>query len=154
MLHSSVQQKATQIKATNNGNLATCPGLIVEAFQKFFLDSDEMQKGHTKGQEQNVRSMKVRAINDMDEEGKYVPKHGKKHSNVNHLQHTKWGVFISHLVGEKYQMVAVELNSITLCRAHAIKITKDLIKTYIVIWNIQRATGVISPNWHIMNNEA
>ena len=32
--------------------------------------------------------------------------------------------------------------------------TKDLIKAYQKIWNSWKASGVICPNWHILDNEA
>ena len=69
--------KATWIRAINNGNLATSPGPTVEAVTKFFPCFDEMQKGQTKQQHQNVRFMTVRAKDDMDEEEKYAFEPGK-----------------------------------------------------------------------------
>ena len=63
-------------------NLATFPGLTVEAVNKFFLDFDAIQKGHIKQQQQNARSMKVRAIENADEEDKNILTFGKKHRDA------------------------------------------------------------------------
>ncbi len=53
--------KETWVKAINNGNYLTWPGLTVEAVNKHFPESVETQKGHMKKQRQNVRSTKVPA---------------------------------------------------------------------------------------------
>jgi hypothetical protein len=50
--------KETFLNAIRAGNYATWPGLTVVALHKYFLDSDEKQKGHMKGQHQGIRSTK------------------------------------------------------------------------------------------------
>ena len=50
--------KDSWIKAINNGNYATWPGITAELVSKHFPDSVETQKGHMKKQRQNVRSTK------------------------------------------------------------------------------------------------
>ena len=47
------------IKAINAGNYTTWPGLTSVAVRKHFPESDEMQKGHMKWQQQGVRSTKT-----------------------------------------------------------------------------------------------
>jgi hypothetical protein len=56
--------KDSWIKAINNGNYATWPGITVEAVNKHFPESVETQKGHMKKQRQNVRSTKQKVIAD------------------------------------------------------------------------------------------
>jgi len=51
--------KDSWIKAINNGNYVTWPGLSAEMANKHFPESVETQKGHLKKQRQNVRSTKV-----------------------------------------------------------------------------------------------
>ena len=58
--------KSTLIKAINNGNLATSPGLTISNVNKFFPESDETQKGHMKQQRQGVRSTKPQ--NEMEQQ--------------------------------------------------------------------------------------
>jgi hypothetical protein len=57
--------------------------------------------------------------------------------------------------GNKYIMVAVELDG-NYIDAEPIKSRKaeNLIKGYNAIWNRWEDSGVISPNWHILDNEA
>jgi hypothetical protein len=50
--------KDSWIKAINNGNYATWPGITAEVVSKHFPESVETQKGHMKKQRQNVRSTK------------------------------------------------------------------------------------------------
>ena len=42
--------KATLVKAINNGNLATFPGITIAAMHKFFPESHETQNGQMKQQ--------------------------------------------------------------------------------------------------------
>jgi hypothetical protein len=51
--------KATLLDAIRHKNLVTFPGMTVENVNKFFPESDEMQKGHMKQSRQGVRSTKV-----------------------------------------------------------------------------------------------
>jgi hypothetical protein len=50
------------LDAIRAGNYATWPGLMTALTNKHFLNSDETQKGHMKGQRQGVRSTKQRAL--------------------------------------------------------------------------------------------
>ncbi len=48
------------------------PGLTIAAHHKYFPDSDEMQKGHLKGQQQGIHSTKQKALDHMVESEKLV----------------------------------------------------------------------------------
>ncbi len=52
--------KETFLAAVSAGNYATWPGLTTTLIAKHFPDSDEMQKGHMKGQRKGVQSTKVK----------------------------------------------------------------------------------------------
>ncbi len=52
--------KETFLAAVRAGNYATWPGLMTTLIAKHFLDLDETQKGHMKGQRKGVRSTKVK----------------------------------------------------------------------------------------------
>ena len=51
--------KATLLTAIRHKNLITFPGMTTENVNKFFPESNETQKGHTKQTKQGVRSTKV-----------------------------------------------------------------------------------------------
>ena len=52
--------KATWLKAINIGFFATWPMLIAKAVAKYFLESNETQKGHMQQQWQGVKSTQER----------------------------------------------------------------------------------------------
>ncbi len=54
--------KETFLDAVRAGNYATWPGLTTALLKKHFPNSDEMQKGHMKGQRQGVQSTKHKAL--------------------------------------------------------------------------------------------
>ena len=57
--------------------------------------------------------------------------------------------------GHKYVMVAVELDGNYIdAEAMTSRDTKELIRAYRSIWKRWEATGVVSPNWHVLDNEA
>jgi hypothetical protein len=144
------------------GNLVTFPALNVSNVTKHFPESDETQKGHMKQSKQGVRSTKV-----IDEDAmlEFKPTPGVKHKDV-YLQvfdATKKAMYsdqtgkfpIPSSQGNKYIMVAVELDG-NYIDAEPLKTrgTESLIKSYQAIFNRWKATKVISPNWHILDNEA
>jgi hypothetical protein len=53
--------KENFLDAVCTGNYAMWPGLTTNLISKHFPDSNEMQKGHMKGQRKGVRSTKVKA---------------------------------------------------------------------------------------------
>ncbi|KAL7501936.1 LOW QUALITY PROTEIN: hypothetical protein ACHAXN_000591, partial [Cyclotella atomus] len=154
--------KATLLTAIRNGNLVTFPALNVSNVIKHFPESDETQKGHMKQSKQGVRSTKV-----IDEDAmlEFKPTPGVKHKDVylrvfdatkKTMYSDQTGKFpIPSSQGNKYIMVAVELDG-NYIDAEPLKTrgTESLIKSYQAIFNRWKATQVISPNWHILDNEA
>ncbi len=64
--------KETFLKAVRAGNYTTWPGLTIAALHKYFLDSDETQKGYIKGQQQGICSTKQKALDHLVESEKLV----------------------------------------------------------------------------------
>jgi hypothetical protein len=71
--------KATLLTAIRNKNLVTFPGLTTDNVNKFFPESDEMQKGRMKQTLQGVRSTKV---SDEDALLQQPPTPGIKHKDT------------------------------------------------------------------------
>ncbi|KAL7480170.1 hypothetical protein ACHAW6_005874 [Cyclotella cf. meneghiniana] len=154
--------KATLLTAARNGNLVTFPGLTPENISRFFPESDETQKGHMRQQRQGVRSTKV-VDEDAMLENPITP--GIKHKDVylRVFDTTKKSMYtdqtgrfpITSSRGNKYTMVAVELDG-NYIDAEPLKSRKaaELTRAYKAIHNRWKATGVIAPNWHILDNEA
>ena len=154
--------KATLLTAIRHGNLVTFPALTVTNVSKHFPESDETQKGHMKQGKQGVRSTKV-----FDEDAmlEFTPTPGVKHKDVylRVFDATKRPMFtdqtgkfpITSSRGNKYIMVAVELDG-NYIDAEPLKTrtTQSLINAYQTIHNRWKATKVICPNWHILDNEA
>ncbi len=154
--------KATLLTALRHGNLVTFPGLTIENVNKHFPESDETQKGHMKQVKQGVRSTKV-----IDEDAMldFKPQPGVKHKDVylRVFDATKKAMYtdqtgkfpITSSRGNKYLMVAVELDG-NYIDAEPLKTrtAQSLIKAYKAIHARWKATRVICPNWHILDNEA
>ena len=153
--------KATLLTAIRHNNLITFPGMTTENVNKFFPESDETQKGHMKQTKQGVRSTKV-----LDEDTLLTnPTPGIKHKDayLRVFDMTKKTMFtdqtgrfpITSAKGHKYTMVAVELDG-NYIDAEPLKSrsAKDLTKAYKTIHARWKATGVICPNWHVLDNEA
>eukprot|EP01082_Thalassiosira_pseudonana_P002456 g1757.t1 g1757 contig11:6688-7572(+) len=154
--------KATLLTAIRNDNLVTFPALNVTNVSKHFPESDETQKGHMKQGKQGVRSTKV-----FDEDAmlEFKPTPGVKHKDVylRVFDATKRPMFsdqtgkfpITSSRGSKYIMVAVEIDG-NYIDAESLKTraTQSLINAYQTIHNRWKATKVICPNWHILDNEA
>jgi hypothetical protein len=154
--------KATLLTAIRHGNLVTFPGLTKENVSKHFPESDETQKGHMKQTKQGVRSTKV-----IDEDAllESNPTPGVKHKDVyirvfdatkKAMYSDQTGKFpITSSRGNKYIMVAVELDG-NYIDAEPLKTreTASLIQAYQTIFGRWKATNVVSPNWHILDNEA
>jgi hypothetical protein len=158
--------KAMLLTAIHHKNLVTFPGLTSKNVNKFFPESDETQKGHMKQTKQGVRSMKV-----IDEDAMLKaeaipqPKPDIKHKDV-YLRvfgTTKKAIYtnqpgrfpIASAQGHKYTMVAVKLDG-NYIDAEPMKsrTAKDLTEAYKKIYARWKATGVICPNWHVLNNKA
>ncbi|KAL7483042.1 hypothetical protein ACHAW6_008693 [Cyclotella cf. meneghiniana] len=154
--------KATLLTAIRHGNLVTFPGLTTSNVTKHFPESDETQKGHMKQTKQGVRSTKVI---DEDAMALFKPKPGDKHRDVylRVFDATKRSMYtdqtgrfpITSSRGNKYIMVAVEMDGNYIdAQPMQARTTKELVAAYQAIFGRWTATGVICPNWHVMDNEA
>ena len=163
-LHASLGNppRATLLTASQNGNLVTFPGMTPENISRHFPESDETQKGHMKQTKQGVRSTKV-----VDEDAMlgFKQQPGVKHKDVylRVFDVTKKSMFsdltgkfpITSARGNKYIMVAVELDGNYIDgEPLQSRYGKSLTKAYQTIFQRWKATGVITPNWHILDNEA
>jgi hypothetical protein len=154
--------RATLLTAAHHGNLVTFPGMTPENISRHFPESDETQKGHMKQTKQGVRSTKI-----VDEDAmlRFKQQPGVKHKDVYLMvfDATKKSMFsdqtgkfpITSAQGNKYIMVAVELDG-NYIDGKPIQSRKanSLTKAYQAIFQRWKATGVICPNWHILDNEA
>eukprot|EP00804_Cyclotella_cryptica_P012316 CCRYP_020812-RA/>CCRYP_020812-RA protein AED:0.35 eAED:0.35 QI:0/0/0/1/1/1/2/0/506 len=154
--------KARLLKAAKHGNLVTFPGLTPKNIAKHFPESNKTQKGHMKQTKQGIRSTKV-----VDEDAMLVfgPSPGVKQKDVylrafdatkKQMYTDQTGKFPIMLArGNKFIMVAVELdgNYIDAPPLPA-QNAKALTDAYKKIFQRWKATGAVSPNWHILNNEA
>ena len=154
--------KTTLLTTIRHGNLITFLGLTTTNISKHFPESDETQKGHMKQIKQGVRSTKV-----VDEDAMcmFKPTPGKKHKDVylHVFDATKKTMYTDQMdrfpiissQGNKYIMVAVELDGNYIdCEPTKSRHAKDLTSAYQNIFVGWKATGVICPNWHILDNEA
>eukprot|EP00956_Cyclotella_meneghiniana_P000230 scaffold288_cov44-Cyclotella_meneghiniana.AAC.10 len=154
--------KATLLTAVKHGNLVTFPGLTSKNINKHFPESDEMQKGHMRQSRQGVRSTKV-----IDEDAMlgFQRTPGVKKKDVylrvfdatrKNMNTDQSGPFpIKSRRKHQYIMVAVELDG-NYIDAEPLKTrnAKDLTEAYQKIFDRWKATGVICPNWHVLDNEA
>ena len=154
--------RQTLLAAIRNNQLTSFPGLTAEAVSKHFPESDETQKGHMRQTRQGVRSTKVI---DEDAAHNFQPTPGVKHKDV-YLrvfdatkktmysdQRGRFPVVSSR--GNKYLMVACELDGNYIdTKPMRDRTTAQLIQAYQNIYSRWKATKVIAPNWHILDNEA
>lgn len=158
--------KASLLNAIRNKNLITFPGMTADNVNKFFPESDETQKGHMKQTRQGVRSTKVVDEDAMLEADMLAtPTPGVKLKDVylRVFDTTKKAMYtdqpgrfpITSAGGHKYTMVAVELDG-NYIDAEPMKSrsAKELTEAYKRIYARWKATGVICPNWHVLDNEA
>ncbi|KAL7475096.1 LOW QUALITY PROTEIN: hypothetical protein ACHAW6_006934 [Cyclotella cf. meneghiniana] len=162
--------KSTLLKAVWHGSLVTFPGLNVLAINRYFPDSDETQKGHMRQHRQNVRSTKVKhvQVEDDDTDNENVeeisrPLQRQRDVYVKVYDATKCAMYtdqtgrfpVTSSQGHKYLMVAVELDGNYIdAEPMKARTTQELVKAYQAIWKRWEITGVIAPNWHVMDNEA
>ncbi len=154
--------KATLLTAIHNKNLVTFPGLTANNVSKFFPESDKTQKEHMKQTRQGVRSTKVP---DEDALLQQPPTPGIKHKDA-YLQvfdTTKKAMYtdqpsrfpITSAQGHQYMMVAVELDGNYInAEPMRSRSATELTSAYQRIYARWKATGVICPNWHVLDNEA
>jgi hypothetical protein len=154
--------QATLLTAAQHGNLVTFPSMTLQNIFRHFPESDETQKGHMKQTKQGVRSTKI-----VDTDAMLGVKHqpGVKHKDVYLMvfDATKKSMFtdqtgkfpITSARGNKYIMVAVELDGNYIDgEPLQSRAAKSLTKAYQAIFQRWKVTGVICPNWHILDNEA
>ena len=72
--------KSTLLKAIRHNNLTSFPGLTTKNVNKFFPESDKMQKGHMCQTRQGVQSTKAKE--EEEERSDFKAKPGKKHKDV------------------------------------------------------------------------
>eukprot|EP00804_Cyclotella_cryptica_P012181 CCRYP_009863-RC/>CCRYP_009863-RC protein AED:0.40 eAED:0.41 QI:0/0/0/1/0/0/4/0/437 len=137
-------------------------GLTPDNINKHFPESEETQKGHMRQARQGVRSTKVP---DEDAVLETKPKPGVKHKDVY--------LFVFDATGKtmytdqsgpfprksrrnnQYIMIAVELDSNYIdAKLLQTRKAKALTDAYQRIYHQWNATGVICPNWHVLDNEA
>eukprot|EP00804_Cyclotella_cryptica_P016849 CCRYP_001818-RA/>CCRYP_001818-RA protein AED:0.39 eAED:0.38 QI:0/-1/0/1/-1/1/1/0/475 len=154
--------KATMLAAARKGNLISFPGLTPDNISKFFPESDPTAKGHMRQTRQGVRSTKISEDNSDDD---YTPTPGVKHKDVylRVLDMTKKPMYsdqtgrfpITSSKGNKYLMIACEMDSNYIDAEPLKDRTKGaLVGAYTAIFTRWKQTGMISPNWHILDNEA
>jgi hypothetical protein len=154
--------QATLLTPAQHGNLVTFPGLTSQNILRHFPESNETQKGHMKQTRQGVRSTK---IVDKDAMLGFKQQPGIKHKDVylRVFDATKKSMFsdqtgkfpITSARRNKYIMVVVELDGNYIDgEPLQSRSAKSLIKAYQAIFQRWKATGVICPNWHILDNKA
>ena len=117
-----------------------------------------MQKGHMHQHQQGIRSTKVIDEDKQLEFGAYKPVPGVKRKDVTkrEMYWDQTGRFpITSSCGHRYFMVAIEMDGNHIdAELMKARTTKELISVYQKIFDQWKGTGVISPNWHILDNEA
>ena len=158
--------KASLLKAICHNNLVTFPEMTVNNVNKFFPESNKTQKGHMRQSRQGVRSTKVIDEDAMlESETHPKPTPGIKFKDVylrvfdmskKAMYTDQTGRFpITSAGRHKYTMVAEELDG-NYIDAEPLKsrTAKELTEAYKRIHAWWKATGVICPNWHVLDNEA
>eukprot|EP00804_Cyclotella_cryptica_P002446 CCRYP_019168-RA/>CCRYP_019168-RA protein AED:0.13 eAED:0.13 QI:0/0/0/1/0.5/0.4/5/0/1227 len=154
--------KATLLTTAHNGNLVTFPGLTPDNINKHFPESEETQKGHMRQARQGVRSTKVP---DEDAVLETKPKPGVKHKDVylGVFDATRKTMYTDQSGpfpwksrrNNQYIMIAVELDGNYIdAEPLQTRKAKALTDAYQRIYQRWKATGVICPNWHVLDNEA
>ena len=155
--------KETWVKAINNGNYISWPGLTAEAVNKHFPESVETHKGHMKKQRQNVRSTK-RVVEETSGDGdvklnRTLTKHNILVKVVN-AQQTVYSDQTGRLPvqsnrGNRLLMVLYEVDGnyidAELMRDHS---DKSMIKAYQALWARTTRMRKENPKLHILDNEA
>ncbi|KAL7478223.1 hypothetical protein ACHAW6_004002 [Cyclotella cf. meneghiniana] len=166
-LHASlgIPTKCTLLNAIKHGNLTSFPGLTANVVTKYFLGSDKTQKGHMRQIRRGVESMKDKPKqSELEAEDNVTsPIAQKKDVYEKVFDVTKKAMYsnqtgrfpVTSSLGHKYFMVAVKLDGNYIdAEAMTSKDTKELTRAYQNIWKRWEATEVISPNWHVLDNEA
>jgi hypothetical protein len=146
--------KETFLDAVCAGNYATWPGVTAALLNKYFPNSDEMQKGHMKGQRQGVRSTKHKALEHILAREQQIqikpgiensPTQIKRHDNIfiqivdlaNTIHSDQTGAFPLNLqCGNRYIMVIIHINAnYIFCEPMKNKTEGEMVTTYQKIVN-------------------
>ncbi len=158
--------KASLLNAICHKNLVTFPGMTANNINKFFPESDETQKGHMKQSRQGVRSTKVIdkvAMLKAEMHPKPTPGVKIKYVYLQVFDMTKKAMYTNQpsrfpitSAGEhKYTMVAVKLDGNYIdAKPMKSRSAKELTEAYKRIYARWKTTGVICPNWHVLDNKA
>ncbi len=159
----SLPPKETFIRAVCNGNHATWPKLTVQLIHKYMPDSDEIAKGHLKGQCQGVRLTKQKAFKKMIEveegrikiEGESSPFRPLPPTKLNNIVvrvedineeiHTNQTGAFPHTsqCGNRYIIVAIHLNmNYTFAEPMKNRMEGEMIRVYQKILNRMKAAGL------------
>jgi hypothetical protein len=154
--------KDSWIKAINNGNYKTWPGITTKVVNKHFPESVETQKGHTKKQRQNVRSTKLKVKTEETEEEELTRAVSKqsiivKTFNMDATVYTdQTGRFpVQSSRGNTSLMVMYDVDA-NYIDAEAIRTHHDnqMIPAYRNLWKRISRGRIEKPRLHILDNEA
>ena len=155
--------KDSWIKAIQNGNYTTWPGITAEVVNKHFPESIETQKGHMKKQRQNVRSTKQKiSTAGTTEDGELTRAISKQNILVKviNANETVYSDQTGRLPvqsnrGNTSLMVYYDVDANYIdaepIRNHA---DNQMIVAYQKLWERVNRGRKIKPNLHILDNEA
>ena len=156
--------KATWVKAIQNGNYATWPGLTIKAVNKHFPESDETQQGHMRSIKQGVRSTKKKKepMEIKQEHGTLLTIPLKKHNDIfitiddakETIYTDQTGAFPTRSrSGNRYIMILCEMDgNAIMSEGMRDRTAGEIIKAYQkLIKRLQKAG--IRPKKHILDNE-
>jgi hypothetical protein len=165
--------KETFLNAVWAGNYATWPGLTIVALHKYFPDSDKMQKGRMKGQQQGICSTKQKALDDLVKSEKLVKiKVGpgteevlpeNRHNDIfvhikdlaESIHYNQTGAFpYTSQQGNCYIMIAIHLDANCIfCKPMKNRLEDEMIEVYQKIINRMKVAG-LGLKTHRLDNKA
>jgi hypothetical protein len=154
--------KDTWLKAIECGNYKSWPGVNTTNIKKHFLESIKTQKGHMKKQRQNVRSTKVRVLENDNEDVK-LDRTIKKHDIMVKVIHARTTMYtnqtgwfpVQSSRGNKLIMVLYEIDGNYIDNEPMQDSQESsLIKAYNTLWARVTKSGKVRPMAHILDNEA
>ncbi len=165
--------KETFLNAVRAGNYTTWPGLTIAALHKYFPNSDEMQKGHMKGQRQGIHSTKQKALDHLVESEKLVKIKvepgteevlpAKRHSDIfvrikdlaESIHSDQTGAFsYTSQQGNRYVVMAIHLDANHIvCEPMKNRSEDEMIKAYQKIITRMKVAG-LGLKTHRLDNKA
>jgi hypothetical protein len=165
--------KETFLNAVRAGNYATWPGLTIATLHKYFPNLDETQKGHMKGQRQEIRSTKQKALDHLVESERLVKIKlepgteevlpSKCRNNifvrikdlVESIHSNQTGTFpYTSQQGNRYVMIAIHLDAnYIFCKPMKNRSEDEMIEAYQKIINRMKAAG-LGLKTHQLDNKA